>query len=222
MHATVTAIEPRVHPSGSVAGLVLTDAHWVVSQISLEGPGLAADPADLVGGTILDVVHPADRPDLHTAGDLARRRRTTVHVLVQLGAPGAWVPARVTITPMVDGQLGLLLDAVTDGQEDRATRLEQHLWKIAREIEAAGLAVEGAAPLVDPTLLIEDLSPRQEEILRRLLQGQRVPGIARALFLSASTVRNHLTAIFAKLGVHSQEQLIELLRTNASTTPSPA
>jgi DNA-binding CsgD family transcriptional regulator len=55
-----------------------------------------------------------------------------------------------------------------------------------------------------------------------LLQGERVPGIARSLFLSASTVRNHLTAIFAKFGVHSQEELIQLLRAQSGTTPMSA
>jgi DNA-binding NarL/FixJ family response regulator len=47
---------------------------------------------------------------------------------------------------------------------------------------------------------------------RCLLDGERVPGIAGALFLSASTVRNHLTAIFAKVGVHSQAELIHALK----------
>jgi DNA-binding CsgD family transcriptional regulator len=32
------------------------------------------------------------------------------------------------------------------------------------------------------------------------------------MFLSASTVRNHLTTIFRKVGVHSQAELIEHLR----------
>ncbi|MGD9997420.1 MAG: LuxR C-terminal-related transcriptional regulator [Ilumatobacteraceae bacterium] len=49
-------------------------------------------------------------------------------------------------------------------------------------------------------------------MLRRLLAGERVPSIARALYLSQSTVRNHLSVIFQRLGVHSQEELIQLLR----------
>ena len=67
-------------------------------------------------------------------------------------------------------------------------------------------------PDVEAIQGLAELSPRQWEVLRRLLQGERVPGIAKGLFVSASTVRNHLTAIFAKLGVHSQEELIQLVK----------
>lgn len=54
-------------------------------------------------------------------------------------------------------------------------------------------------------------SERQLEIVDRLLRGERVPTIARKLFLSQSTVRNHLSAIFRTLGVHSQEELLTAL-----------
>jgi DNA-binding NarL/FixJ family response regulator len=41
--------------------------------------------------------------------------------------------------------------------------------------------------------------------------GYRVSTIARQLGLAASTVRNHLSAIFHKLGVANQSQLVEAL-----------
>jgi DNA-binding CsgD family transcriptional regulator len=59
---------------------------------------------------------------------------------------------------------------------------------------------------------VSGLTDRQYEIVRRLLDGQRVQGIARDLFLSPSTVRNHLSASYQKLGVTSQNELIEMLR----------
>ena len=52
---------------------------------------------------------------------------------------------------------------------------------------------------------------RQWEILIRLVRGQRVKDIADALYLSPSTVRNHLTAIYRKFGVHSQAELLATL-----------
>ena len=57
-----------------------------------------------------------------------------------------------------------------------------------------------------------ELSSRQWEIVTRLQRGERVPGIAKAMYLSQSTVRNHLTVVFRKFGVHSQEQLLARLR----------
>ena len=41
------------------------------------------------------------------------------------------------------------------------------------------------------------------------------PEIARSMYLSQSTVRNHLTAVYRKFGVHSQRELLELLTSTA-------
>jgi DNA-binding NarL/FixJ family response regulator len=54
----------------------------------------------------------------------------------------------------------------------------------------------------------ESLSTRQWEILVRLTRGEAVHDIANALYLSPSTVRNHLTVIYKKFGVHSQAGLL--------------
>ena len=56
------------------------------------------------------------------------------------------------------------------------------------------------------------LSGRETEIVDRLRTGQRVRSIAKAMYLSEHTVRNHLKRIFRKLGVSSQDELIELAR----------
>ncbi len=54
------------------------------------------------------------------------------------------------------------------------------------------------------------LSKRESEILNLLLSGDRVKMIARDLFISPNTVRNHLKSIFRKFDVSSQTELIEL------------
>jgi PAS domain S-box-containing protein len=59
---------------------------------------------------------------------------------------------------------------------------------------------------------LERLSRREIEVVRMLLRGDRVPVIARQLFISQSTVRNHLSSVFRKLRVNSQQELIVLLR----------
>jgi DNA-binding CsgD family transcriptional regulator len=96
---------------------------------------------------------------------------------------------------------------------DRVAALERHLTRIAREVEAAGLLARDAR-IVDPERLsaLGDLTPRQWDIVTRLLRGERVPVIAKELYLSPSTVRNYLSALYRKLGVHSQAELIELVR----------
>ncbi|MBI5088776.1 MAG: EAL domain-containing protein, partial [Actinobacteria bacterium] len=95
-------------------------------------------------------------------------------------------------------------------------RRREMVSSVGRQIDAVLLdmlkVARDQAPAIDLMAESEKLSTRQLEVLRRLLAGERVPGIARALYLSQSTVRNHLSVIFQRLGVHSQEELIQLLR----------
>jgi DNA-binding CsgD family transcriptional regulator len=72
-----------------------------------------------------------------------------------------------------------------------------------------GECVEAPPPEIIEALTT--LSMREKEILRRLCRNQRVPTIARALYISPHTVRNHLKSIFRKVGVSSQIELLELL-----------
>lgn len=58
---------------------------------------------------------------------------------------------------------------------------------------------------------LSELSDREREVLGLLLDNHRVPVIAKRLSISPSTVRNHLKSVFGKVGVHSQQELIERL-----------
>jgi DNA-binding NarL/FixJ family response regulator len=55
---------------------------------------------------------------------------------------------------------------------------------------------------------LDSISPRELEVLQHLLAGQRVSQIAELLHISTHTVRNHLKALFQKLDVHSQAELV--------------
>jgi DNA-binding CsgD family transcriptional regulator len=81
----------------------------------------------------------------------------------------------------------------------------------------------GPAPLLRaPTIAAGDfaaeamrlLSPREREVFDLLVEGYRVSQIAKMLFRSDHTVRNHLKAIFHKLEVSSQEDLVARARSH--------
>jgi DNA-binding CsgD family transcriptional regulator len=57
-----------------------------------------------------------------------------------------------------------------------------------------------------------ELTGRESEIVAALVRGDRVPAIARRMYLNPGTVRNHLSSAFRKLGVGNQQELIDLLR----------
>jgi len=61
-------------------------------------------------------------------------------------------------------------------------------------------------------LLMFRLSPRERHIVALMLDSARPAQIARGLELSIHTVRQHLKHILKKAGVHSQQELLELLR----------
>ncbi|HXW38724.1 MAG TPA: LuxR C-terminal-related transcriptional regulator, partial [Acidimicrobiales bacterium] len=131
---------------------------------------------------------------------------------------GHWAEVCALVAPLPDNRpgmsfalLGLLEpDAATAG---RVAELERRLRRIAAEVHAAGvLDVVERMPSPTDFPQLAELTTRQWEILERLLRGERVPSIADALYVSQSTVRNHLAAIFRKFGVHTQDALIRLLR----------
>ncbi|MEM6327526.1 MAG: response regulator transcription factor [Bacteroidota bacterium] len=52
------------------------------------------------------------------------------------------------------------------------------------------------------------LSQREREVLALLAEGHSNKGIAKALFISENTVRNHLGSLYAKLGVETARQAV--------------
>jgi pimeloyl-ACP methyl ester carboxylesterase/DNA-binding CsgD family transcriptional regulator len=66
------------------------------------------------------------------------------------------------------------------------------------------------APLPDDDLAV--LTAREREILDLVASGANNQEIAARLFISEKTVRNHLTAVFDKLGVSSRSQAIVFVR----------
>ena len=228
---TTTAPAPALRAIAPPAPSILLGVatpEWTILRTSVDATGLAGlDATELVGRSLLDLVHVGDVEDLRRGAVHAMATQRATSVVVNLGTAARRQHARVVITPMLgsDDEIGFAIQSTEDDPVDeRAARLEQHLWRIARELEGAGICIGGVDPTLDPETVpgIGDLSPRQWEVLRRLLAGERVPGIARALYLSRSTVRNHLTAIFAKFGVHSQEELIELLRARSGAATASA
>jgi DNA-binding CsgD family transcriptional regulator len=107
-----------------------------------------------------------------------------------------------------------------DSPARRADQLEKHMWRIAAEVRAAGLTpAPGETISLDPIKEFGEMSTRQREIVARLAAGERVKEIARDMYLSPSTVRNHLTAVFRRFGVHSQLELISVLKDLSAPRP---
>ena len=55
------------------------------------------------------------------------------------------------------------------------------------------------------------LTSREEDVLALLARGRTSPVIQKKLTVSHNTVKSHVRHIYAKLGVHSQQELIDLV-----------
>lgn len=78
------------------------------------------------------------------------------------------------------------------------------------EVAGAVLAPLTAEP--GPADPFPELSAREREVLALLARGHGTDAIARALFLSPKTVRNHLSHAYAVLGVADRAQAVAVAR----------
>ena len=88
-----------------------------------------------------------------------------------------------------------------------------HIETIVRDLAEGRLYLSPQAyqALVQATQQAGDrelLTERERDILRLAKRGLPNPQIAQALHISAGTVRNHLSAIYRKLGVHSRYEAL--------------
>lgn len=196
------------------------DSSWRVVQLSFGcGYFLGREPEAVVGANLADLVHADDVARLFAAvGRSAQERGGTWATARFRRADGDWVPARILLSALEPTAPPPFVFVATPAHNARATAatdriasLEYHLREIGRQLEDAGVLQAAGVADVTGIPALADLTERQREVLRRLVQGQRVSTIARAMFLSQSAVRNHLAVVYARLGVHSQAELLEVL-----------
>lgn len=63
------------------------------------------------------------------------------------------------------------------------------------------------------------LSQRETDVLGLLVKGRDIHRIAEALFISTNTVRTHTRNIYRKLGIHSRQELLDMLDAEAANGP---
>lgn len=72
---------------------------------------------------------------------------------------------------------------------------------------AVTLAPASAAELEPLRLALYDLTPREREVVKLLIRGATIDDIARSLWISRYTVKDHVKAVYAKLHVASRAEL---------------
>ena len=61
------------------------------------------------------------------------------------------------------------------------------------------------------------LTARETEVVALLMKGRNEPFISEALFISPSTTHSHVSHIYAKIGVHSRQELLDVAERSSLT-----
>jgi PAS domain S-box-containing protein len=201
--------------------LAVTDHDWQIEYMSADARLLGVRGSELRGFPLLGLVHPSAVTDF-----LAAVTRTAVdHLAVTLltrmrVGHDRWEDRYCLINRMCGHdppRLGVVVSAVPSTDLPSAAELVEQAHHCAMEAQASQDL--DALPGLKHLPPGRELSVRQTEIVARLIAGERVPEIARSMYLSPSTVRNHLVAIYRKSQVHSQAELLAaLLRASSAPT----
>lgn len=190
---------------------------------------LLAEDQDLVRGAIAALL--ALEPDLEVVAEVAHGDHVVVVaqqsepdvVLLDIELPGRsgldcvpdlreHVPAAHVIMLTTFTRPGLVVQAIEDGV----------MGFLSKEIPAAELAtairrVVAGERVIEPELALEalqagrnPLTAREQEVLLAASDGSTIQAIARRMFLSPGTVRNHVSAAMGKLGAGSRAEAVRL------------
>ena len=145
----------------------------------------------------------------------ARAEEPIEPFLMRLGGrrgAGRWFLVWIIPLTAPDGSRPWLVHCACD--VDRFHRMEEYLREVAAR--SPGRDVSRRAPR-------RRLTAREAEVLALLAHDQDARRIAARLFLSHSTVRNHVAHILDKLGVHSVQEAVawRLLQGGAGPDSAP-
>ena len=184
----------------------VADGEQAVAAVELHRPDVL----------LLDVRMPGKLDGVTTAGLVADRTAVVmmtysdeadvVQAAVRAGARGYLVHGDTTPDQIVA--------AVRDAAEGRptfSTSADVALLALIRANSAPDTAT-GASDVAPANGAggVGGLSPREQEILAMISDGQDNNDIAKALVISRHTVNNHITRIFTKLGVRTRHEAIAL------------
>jgi DNA-binding CsgD family transcriptional regulator len=155
--------------------------------------------ADLIGGGEGAPGHPAT-PGARTQHEVP---------FVRPDGSRRWLGLNVIPKFELTGQYSGAIVLCADITDERGNEPGDPLGRPAAEATTPNAAAPASAVVIE---LLNGLTDREAAIVHRLLDGDRVPDIARSFFVSQSTIRNQLSAVFRKMNVSSQPELIRLLR----------
>lgn len=186
----------------ALAAALEARGHQVLAVTTTTAEGIAAVAAHRPDVCLLDVRFPEEGSGL-IAARVIRQRYPETKVLLLSGT----ADSRTVSEAAELGVAGYLL------KDQSVNEISQAL-----EVIAVGQAVSG--PRLSPLRSgqsrsqggLDALTPKEREVLARIVAGESTGQIAQAMGVTAGTIRIYIGKVFAKLGVHSRLQAAALAR----------
>lgn len=162
------------------------DGRSFLEQDSLEGPGCV----------VLDMRMPG---------------MTGLEVQAEMAVRGSTLPI---LFLSAHGSIAAAVQAVRRGAVDFLEKPVEPLdfvQKVSQAVTTSLAQAAGNASLQRLRRALDELTPRERDIVRAVLRGAPNKETARTLGLEVSTVKMHRANAFAKLGVHSESELLRLV-----------
>ena len=116
------------------------------------------------------------------------------------------IPAFFIIAPLVRrGRTG------ESGQQETTARQEEHPYSSPKNHPGQIAAQPVLEEACDRIAQTHNLPKRQSEVMTLLATGRDVDHIARTLNLSPNTVRSYRKSLYAALGIHGKQELLDLI-----------
>jgi PAS domain S-box-containing protein len=214
----------RTHDRLTVLGTV--DDEWRIDRLSTEAVGLLGSTTqELSGRSILSLVHPGDLSEFLTGLGHAEASGAGVAVGLRIRTvEGEWVWVRAKVTPLGERAGFAFAFGPSDHEvtsHERVHDLEHRIARIAHEVHAVRTAGRThSMPSLAEVPDLGKLTSREWEVVTEIRDNPRATDVARSLHLSPSTVRNHLSSAYRKLGVRSLAELLVVL--NRGVLPESA
>lgn len=173
------------------------DVEPAIAGIAASAPDVVLLDVHLPGGggqavvTALRTTHPHVRFLALSASDAPE----DVIAVIRAGARG-YVTKTISGADLVDA-----VCRVANGEAVFSSRLAGFVLDAFAALPAAGQQT----PTFDPEL--DQLTPREREVLRLIARGFTYKEIARELFISAKTVESHVSSVLRKLQLSTRHQL---------------
>jgi len=186
----------------ALAAALEARGHQVLAVTTTPTEGVAAVAAHRPDICLLDIHFPEEENGLDAAHVIRQRYPQTKVLLLSGTADSRTVSEAAKL-----GVAGYLL------KDQSVSEISQTLDMIA-----AGQAVSG--PRLSPRIAghgrsqggLDALTPKEREVLARIVAGESTGQIAQAMGATAGTIRIYVGKVLAKLGVHSRLQAAALAR----------